>query len=253
MTAAVPHKVNGMRAIRHLAASVLTGFLLAACSTSGQSASTTGTDDAGGPPHTFPFPLSAASATGGDGSGSPSDGSPSPSVPAPTPTPTPTSPEPVDAPATPVPLPTAFVPLDQVIRDPDLGHEIKALRLARNLPWPAAQADEGRSLELVGVEMTWTPGTTYTATLRIVDFSLGTSSAYPNRPDAILNSSLLAAGWSLLPPEVPTGQSSTGWVVFRVEPKDVPALRLDYTRPASRVTDSGQVFPKTVFSAQLVG
>ena len=52
---------------------------------------------------------------------------------------------------------------------------------------------------------------------------------------------------------MPNGQTGTGWLVFKVDPKDAASLRLDYTRPASRVTDSGQTFPKTVFSAQLVG
>ena len=156
-------------------------------------------------------------------------------------------------PATPIALPTTFVPVDKVIKDPDLGHEIKVLRMARGLPWPDPGSDEARAFELVGVEMTWTPGVTYTASLRTVDFSIGSSASYPNRPDPIINPNLQASGWSILPAELPNGQSGTGWLVFKVDPKDAASLRLDYTRPASRVTDSGQTFPKTVFSAQLVG
>ncbi len=157
------------------------------------------------------------------------------------------------APPTPIALPTTFVQVDKVIKDPDLGHEIKVLRMARGLPWPDPKSDEAQAFELVGVEMTWTPGVTYTAALRTVDFSIGSTASYPNRPDAIINPSLQAAGLTILPPEMPNGQTGTGWLVFKVDPKAATALRLDYTRPASRVTDSGQTFPKTVFSAQLVG
>ncbi|MGV1010291.1 MAG: hypothetical protein ACOYBY_17095 [Dermatophilaceae bacterium] len=157
------------------------------------------------------------------------------------------------APVTPVALPTTFVPVDKVIKDPDLGHEIKVTRMARDLPWPDPTSDEAQAFELVGVEMTWTPGVTYTAALRTVDFSIGSSAQYPNRPDAVINPGLQAAGWTILPAELPNGQTATGWLVFKVDPKDAASLRLDYTRPASRVTDSGQTFPKTVFSAQLVG
>jgi hypothetical protein len=153
----------------------------------------------------------------------------------------------------PVALSTSFVPVDKVIKDPDLGHEIKVLRMARDLPWPPGQDDEAQAFELVAVEMTWTPGVTYTAMLRTVDFSIGSTSPFPNRPDAVLNPALQAAGWTVLAAEMPNGQTGTGWLVFKVDPKAAAALRLDYTRPASRVTDSGQTFPKMVFSAQLVG
>lgn len=154
---------------------------------------------------------------------------------------------------TPVALPTAFVPVDKVIKDPDLGHEIKVLRMVRELPWPAGQEEEAKAFELVGVEMMWTPGVTYTAMLRTVDFAIGSTAPFPNRVDAILNPALQQAGWTVLPAEMPNGQTGTGWLVFKVDPLAATALRLDYTRPASRVTDSGQTFPKTVFSAQLVG
>lgn len=168
----------------------------------------------------------------------------------PTGDPTATTTEPTPAP---VSLPTTFVPVDKVIKDPDLGHEIKVLKLARDLPWPPGHDEEAQAFELVGVEMTWTPGVTYTAMLRTIDFSIGTTSPFPNRPDAVLNPALQAAGWTVLPAELPNGQTATGWLVFKVDPKAANSLRLDYTRPASRVTDSGQTFPKTVFSAQLVG
>lgn len=157
------------------------------------------------------------------------------------------------APPSTVALPTAFVPVNQVIKDPDLGHEIKVNRIVRALPWPDGYAASAAAYELVGVEMTWTPGVTYTAALRQVDFSLVTGSQFPNRPDPLIDPMLSAAGWPLLPATLPNGQSATGWLVFKVDPKDATTMRLDYTRPASRVTDTGQTFAKTVFSAPVAG
>lgn len=238
-----------MRTTGRAAAGLLAASLLAACSTHTDRWTASPTTAAGGSP---PAAADLSASTTGDG---PRFADPSATSSQALTGGSSTSPPPTSASegVPPAALPTAFLPVDKTLQDPDLGHQVKVLRLAPDLPWPPAQAEEGRALELVGVEMTWTPGTTYTATLRAVDFSLGTSSAYPNRPDAILNTSLSAAGWSLLPAELATGQTATGWLVFRVEPKRSPTLRLDYTRPASRVTDSGQVFPKAVFSTQLLG
>ena len=63
--------------------------------------------------------------------------------------------------------------------------------------------------------MRWTPGTTFTAPIRLQDFAITTGSASPNRADALVNAALQAAGWALLPAQVPNGQSVTGWVVFQ--------------------------------------
>ncbi len=152
-----------------------------------------------------------------------------------------------------VALPTAFIPVNQVIKDPDLGHEIKVNRIVRGLPWPDGYAGSAAAYELVGVEMTWTPGITYTAAIRQIDFAIATGSQFPNRPDPLENATLQAAGWPLLPPEMPNGQNGTAWLVFKVDPKDAASMRLDFTRPASRVTDTNRTFPKKVFSVQLVG
>jgi len=212
---------------------MLAAAALAACSSSEPSASSTATTQTS--PRTsatLPETPTATSETSSSATG------PAPSS---------------SAPVTPIAVPTTFVPVDKVIKDPDLGHEIKVLRMARDLPWPDPKSDEAQAFELVGVEMTWTPGVTYTAALRTVDFSIASSASLPNRPDPIINPSLQAGGWTMLPPEMPNGQTGTGWLVFKVDPKAAAALRLDYTRPASRVTDSGQTFPKTVFSASLVG
>lgn len=121
------------------------------------------------------------------------------------------------------------------------------------MPWPVGSAAQAAAFELVAVEMTWTPGTTYTAAMRKGEVSLVTGSQFPNRPDPLIDAHLLAGGWSLLPAEVPAGQAAIGWVVFKVDPKDATSIRLDYTRPETVVAGSKKSFPKRVFSMQIVG
>ncbi len=150
-------------------------------------------------------------------------------------------------------LPTSFTAVDKTIKDPDLGHEVVVTKIARDLPWPAGYKASAEAYELVAVEMTWTPGTTYTAPLRLQDFSVNTGSQFPNRPETLVNEALKQAGWPLLPDQLPNGQTATGWVVFKVDPKDAPKMTLDYTRPKSQLVDSDKVFPSQVFSAPLVG
>lgn len=176
----------------------------------------------------------------------------------PTSTATATSPPPTDtATATAPPLtgqlPTDFMQISKLIKDDALGHEISVLRMARALPWPTGSAAQAAAFELVAVEMAWKTGTKYTAPLREIDFSLATGSQYPNRPDPLLDATLTAAGWALLPSEVPQNQSVTGWVVFKVDPKGAASIRLDYTRPEIVVTGTKTTFAKKVFSLQIVG
>jgi len=90
------------------------------------------------------------------------------------------------------------------------------------------------------------PSTSATATSGSASTSSGTSGA-------ATASATSAAGWALLPAQVPNGQSVTGWVVFRVEPRNAPKMVVDYTRPTSQVTDSGTIFPTQTFGAPIVG
>lgn len=155
--------------------------------------------------------------------------------------------------AAPDTLPTAFTDINKTISDPDLGHQITINKMARNLPWPAGYTASADTYELVGLELKLVPGTTYTAQLRLQDLSINTGQPNPSLPTDVLNPVLQQAGWALLPATVDQSKSATGWVVFRVDPKDASALRLDFTRPTSKVAGSGKVFNSQVFSAQLVG
>mgnify|MGYP003731821925 CR=1 FL=1 len=211
----------------------------AVTTTASQSATSTDTGTA----NTASTANSAATATG---PGTPTATATS-TAPAPTATATPAAPALAGA------LPTEFTQVGQVIKDDALGHEIAVLRMARGLPWPTGSTGQSAAFELLALEMRWTPGTKYTASLREVDVALITGSQFPNRPDPLIDEQLAAAGWALLPAEVPAGQTATGWLVFKVDPKAATSIRLDYTRPEIAVKDTKTRFPKKVFSLQLVG
>lgn len=155
--------------------------------------------------------------------------------------------------ASPAALPQNFVALDKTITDTGLGHKILVSRMLRNLPWPEGYRASSEAYELVALEVTFTPGTAYTAPLRLQDLSITTGSLSPSRPDTLDNTLFTAAKLPLLPPTVANGSSAKGWVVFRVDPKGAPSLTLTYTRPASQVTDTGQVFATRAFPVALTG
>ena len=152
-----------------------------------------------------------------------------------------------------VPLPTEFVTIDKSIKDTTLGHTITVTKLARNVSWPQGQRAQAAAFELVMIEMKWKAGTTYSAPIRTVDFALITGSTYPNRPDASLDPTLVAAGWTKLPESLVAGQETTGWMVFKVDPKNAPTMRLEYPRPALKVLDANKTLAKKVFPLTLVG
>jgi hypothetical protein len=157
------------------------------------------------------------------------------------------------APTSTLVLPSAFTTVNKAITDSVLGHSITVTRIARGMPWPAGYSAQASAFELVAVEMTWVPGTKYTAAIRASDFSIAAGATLPSRSNSVLDGDLQMLGWTVLPAQIANGQTGTGWLVFEVDPKDAPTLRLDYTRPASLVTDTKLSIPKKVFSVVLVG
>ena len=155
--------------------------------------------------------------------------------------------------ALPTAFPTEFVALNQTINDPDLKDSIAVKRLARNLPWPAGYKASAQAYELVGVEMTWTPSKDYTIPIRKQDFAINTGSQFPNTVEPLVNDAAKAAGWALLPDQIDKGDPVTGWLIFKVDPRNAPKLTLDYTRPAVQVSGSRTSFPAKTFSVPLVG
>jgi hypothetical protein len=153
----------------------------------------------------------------------------------------------------PTALPTAFTAINQTQADPDLKESVTVTKIARQLPWPNGYKASAQAYELVAVEMTWTPSKSYTIPIRKQDFDISTGSQFPAKPDPVVDEALKAAGWTLLPDQVATGDPVTGWVVFKVDPKDAPSMVLEYTRPAAQVSGGGSSFPAKTFSIRLAG
>jgi hypothetical protein len=169
-----------------------------------------------------------------------------------TPTSAPTSAGPTAA-DVPTAIPTTFADVNQTINDPDLKDSITVKRVARAIPWPAGYKASAQAYELVGVEMTWTPSKDYTIPIRWQDFAIGTTSQFPNTPDGIVNEAVKAAGWVMLPDQVDSGDPVTGWLIFKVDPRNAPKMALNYTRPAVEVSGSRTSFPARTFSVEIVG
>ncbi|MDQ6895500.1 MAG: hypothetical protein M3171_02675 [Actinomycetota bacterium] len=149
-------------------------------------------------------------------------------------------------------MPTTYTDVNQTISDPDLKETVAVKRIARQLPWPAGYKASAQAYELLAVEMTWTPSKDFTIPIRWFDFSINSGSQFPNKPDGLVNDAVTGAGWTLLPGSVTTGDAVTGWLVFKVDPRNAPKLTLDYNRPATQVT-SGAAYPAKTFSVPLVG
>jgi hypothetical protein len=207
-------------------------LLLAGCASSdagaGSAASATGTGSdvatvSGGAPSTGPGPT--------EGSATPA-----------------TTSEPV-----PTAMPTSFTDVNKTIDDGDLKESITVRRIARQVPWPAGYNASAQAYELVAVEMTWTPSRSYTIPIRKQDFDIATGSQFPNRPDPVANDALTAAGFALLPDQVDRGDPVTGWMVFKVDPRNAPSMTLEYVRPATQVSGAGNTFATRTFSVPLVG
>jgi len=168
-----------------------------------------------------------------------------------------TAPAPTSASATaadvPTAIPTTFTDVNQTITDPDLKDSITVKRVARALPWPAGYKASAQAYELVALELTWTPSKDYTIPIRKQDFAINTGSQFPNTPDPMVNDAAKAAGWSLLPDQIDKGDAVTGWLIFKVDPRNAPKMTLEYKRPAVQVSGSRTSFAAKTFTIGLVG
>jgi hypothetical protein len=153
----------------------------------------------------------------------------------------------------PTAFPTSYTDVNQTINDSDLKESITVKRVARQLPWPAGYKASAQAYELVALEMTWTPSKDYTIPIRKQDLAITTGSQFPNTPDPIVNDAAKAAGWTLLPEQIDKGDAVTGWLVFKVDPRNAPKMTLEYKRPAVQVSGSRTSFPAKTFTVGLVG
>lgn len=134
-----------------------------------------------------------------------------------------------------------------------MGHTVAVSKIARHLSWPDGYQAQSAAFELVAVEMTWTAGATMTAPLNASSLAILSGSTYPNRRDLTLDPTLTAAGWTVMPAQLSPGEKLTGWMIFKVEPKDAASLALQLTRPAVRDASTGTTYAKEVVTLTLVG
>lgn len=145
--------------------------------------------------------------------------------------------------ATPSPQPTRRT-INVTIKDPTIGHQIQAIQVVRNLPWPKGHPIASQTLEIVGVRLTVTAGDRYSASFLTNQLSLrfGTTVVPPTPEFGDTFGTLLTT--------VNRGQHQTGWVIFKVD-QNVHPIVLQYDRPAYKVSTTGTSIPAQTFSAQL--
>jgi len=156
------------------------------------------------------------------------------------------------APTTTQPAPTSTAPsrrtIKAVIRDPELGHTITALRLSRNLPFPQNQPVGAEAFEIVGVWVEFQSGSRYSATLEPKMLSLVATSPKQNVPPSAELGKPYTAG-----PLTTTkrGDRTRGWVFFKVDKGTASGLRLAFNRPAYVVSTTDTNIKAKTFSVVL--
>jgi hypothetical protein len=57
----------------------------------------------------------------------------------------------------------------------------------------------------------------------------------------------------MLPDQIDKGDAVTGWLIFKVDPRNAPKMTLEYQRPAVQVSGSRTSFAAKTFTVGLVG
>ena len=135
-----------------------------------------------------------------------------------------------------------------VIKDPDLGHSITALKISRNLPFPSNQPVGAEAFEIVGVKVELTAGSRYSATLDPSMISLVATS--PKQTVAATNEFGKAYKATPLSP-AKRGETERGWLFFKVDRGTSTYLRLQYARPAYEVSTTDKKIQPRSFWVQL--
>ncbi|MHA3834564.1 hypothetical protein ACXR8F_02455 [Terrabacter sp. AAH1] len=143
---------------------------------------------------------------------------------------------------------TSYATVKAVIKDPDLGHTITAVRVARHLSWPTGQPIGAAQFEIVGVRLSATAGSRYSATIDPQMFTLVTSSP----KQTVTPTNEFASRWRATPLKAAQRAATTsGWVFFKVDRGTTSALKLGFNRPAYQVSTTGKKLPAKTFTAVL--
>lgn len=135
-----------------------------------------------------------------------------------------------------------------VIKDPDLGHTITALRVSRNLPFPKNQPVGAEAFEIVGVKVEFDAGTRYSAALEPSMLTLIAASPKQNVP---VTSEFGKAFKADPLRTTKRDDRDRGWVFFKVDKGTTSSLRLAFNRPAYEVSTTDKNIKAKTFSVVL--
>ena len=142
----------------------------------------------------------------------------------------------------------SYTSVKAVIKDPDLGHTITAVRVARHLKWPSGQPVGAEQFEIVGVRLTASAGSRYSASVDPSMFSL--IAADPKQ--TVTPTSEFTKRWNAIPLKSAKRSTTTsGWVFFKVNRGTTSALRLAFNRPAYQVSTTDKNIGAKTFSVVL--
>jgi hypothetical protein len=159
-----------------------------------------------------------------------------------------TAPTTTAAPATPAPAKYSTRTIKAVIKDPQLGHTITALRISRNLPFPKNQPVAAQAFEIVGVKIEFDAGSRYSASLSPSMLTLIATSPKQNVPVT----AEFGKAYKADPLKVTKRDDrDRGWVFFKVDKGTTSALRLAFNRPAYAVSTTDKNIPAKTFSVVL--
>jgi hypothetical protein len=159
-----------------------------------------------------------------------------------------TAPTTTAAPTTAAPAKYSTRTIKAVIKDPQLGHTITALRVSRNLPFPKNQPVGAEAFEIVGVKVEFAAGSRYSASLDPKMLTLIATSPKQNvAPTAEFGKAYKAD------PLLTTKRDDRdrGWVFFKVDKGTTSTLRLAFNRPAYAVSTTDKNIPAKTFSVVL--
>jgi hypothetical protein len=152
------------------------------------------------------------------------------------------------APTTAAPAKYSTRTVKAVIKDPQLGHTITAMRVSRGLPFPKNQPVGAEAFEIVGVKVEFAAGSRYSASLDPKMLTLIATKPKQNvAPTAEFGKAYKAD------PLLTTkrDERDRGWVFFKVDKGTTTALRLAFNRPAYAVSTTDKSIPAKTFSVVL--
>lgn len=134
------------------------------------------------------------------------------------------------------------------MKDPDLGHTITVNRIVRRFSWPAGQPVGAKQFEIVGVLVTLTAGSRYSASISPSMLSLVAASP----AQTVAPTSEFANRWGATPLKAASrSQRTGGWIFFKVNRGTTSALSLAFNRPPYTVSTTGKKLPPKTFSVTL--